>query len=191
MRGLLRRFTQLSINGSAKAGLLHNPRPLLTFQKPFSSQDGGGGNKDADWTRHFGGTGASGTDPTGWGVGASSWSTGLTKEQFDGQAVGKKLAPDQPGTRPGGGGGGGGSDRHGGYHNTSRVDEELKRMTEMDSARRWGLEFVDSWDANMNDTATLLKQVRIGDRSNIYCFSLRFRRIPASVCDKMRLAAMN
>lgn len=106
---------------------------------------------------HFGGTGSSGTDPMSWDVGASSWSTGLTREHFSGEVVGKKLAPDQAETQPRGGGG-----DHSGYYNTRWTDDELKKMKELEAARRWGKEFVDTWDNNMYDTTALLKQVKIG-----------------------------
>ncbi|KAL1545079.1 protein GAMETE CELL DEFECTIVE 1, mitochondrial-like [Salvia divinorum] len=137
---------QLSNTNTAQ---LHNPRSLLTLQKPFSTH-GGGGDKEADWTLHFGGTGP---DLMSWDEGSSSWSTGLTKEHFDGEVVGKKvgaLDPTHTQTRS----------RRPAYSDARWTDDELVRMRELEAANCWGKEFVDSWDNKMYETAMLMKQVR-------------------------------
>lgn len=167
MRGLLRTFAQLSINANTKTSQLYNPRPLLTFQNPFSTQGGGGGDKDADWTLHFGGAGSSSPDPMSWDEGSSSWSTGLTKEHFDGEVVGKKVgAPDptdsQPRARPSG------RTQRPAYSDARWTDDELVRMRELEAANRWGKGFVDSWDNKMHETTMLLKQVRIGANHTVF-----------------------
>ncbi|KAL1558800.1 Translation initiation factor eIF-2B subunit gamma [Salvia divinorum] len=159
MRGLLRTLTQLSINGNTKTSQLHIPRPLLTFQKPFSTQGAGGGDKEADWTLHFGGTGSSAPDPMSWDEGSTSWSTGLTKEHFDGEVVGKKVgAPDPTHTQPRARLSG--RNQRPAYSDARWTDDELVRMRELEAANRWGKGFVDSWDNKMHETAMLLKQVR-------------------------------
>lgn len=164
MRALLRALTQLSINANTKTAQFHNSRLLLTFQKPFSTQ-GDGGDKEADWTAHFGGAGSSAPDPMGWDVGPSSWSTGLTKEHFDGAVVGKKVGPDPDPTQPAAAGSdrtqrGGHGGRSGGYSDARWTDDELSKMRELEAANRWAKGFVDSWDDKMNETTELMKQVR-------------------------------
>lgn len=157
MRALLRTLTHLSINANSKTAQLHNPRPLLTFQHPFSTQ-GDGGDKEADWTAHFGGAGSSAPDPMGWDTAPSSWSTGLTKEHFDGEVVGKRVAPDSARTQPNRGG----SARihPGGYSDARWTDDEMSIIRELESANRQAKEFVDSWDDKMAETTLWMKQVR-------------------------------
>ncbi|KAH6766057.1 ribosomal protein L20 [Perilla frutescens var. hirtella] len=159
MRALVRALTQLSINANSKTAQFHSPRPLLTFQKPFSTQ-GDGGNKEADWTAHFGGTGSSAPDPMGWDAGPSSWSTGLTKEHFDGEVVGKKVGSNPTPNQPAAAGSVRTERRGGGYSDARWTDDELSKMRELEAANRRGKAFVDSWDNKMNETAVLMKQVR-------------------------------
>lgn len=102
-----------------------------------------------------------------WDEGSSSWSTGLTKEHFDGEVVGKKVgAPDPSGAQPRAGG----SDRNRrpAYADARWTDDELVKMRELEAANRWGKSFVDSWDTKMHETAMLMKQVRI--RANLIVF---------------------
>lgn len=159
MRTLLRALTHLSINANSKTAQLHNPRPLLTFQQPFSTQ-GDGGEKEADWTAHFGGAGSSAPDPMGWDAAPSSWSTGLTKEHFDGEVVGKRVAPDSARSQPGPGGSA--RTHPGGYSDARWTDDEMSRIRELEAANRQAKDFVDSWDEKMAENALLMKQVKIG-----------------------------
>ena len=77
----------------------------------------------------------------GWDESASSWSTGLTADHFDGTAVGKR----QEST-----------------NEVSIVQEETQEdffeLVERDN--RKNREFVDGWGSRMKETVELLKQVR-------------------------------
>ncbi|GER38734.1 mucin-related [Striga asiatica] len=150
MRVLLRALTQLSI----KPSKLHTLSPFPAIQRSFSTQDEGG-KKESDWTAHFGGTGSSGSDSLGWDVGPSSWSTGLTKEHFDGEVVGQQVSAGAGQRKPGTGG-----PKDGWYSNARWTDEEVKRMNELEAANREGKAFVDSWDDRMDEMTVLMKQAR-------------------------------
>ncbi|XP_010928182.1 protein GAMETE CELL DEFECTIVE 1, mitochondrial [Elaeis guineensis] len=110
---------------------------------------GGGGGKDAwgdsDQPRSDGGAGGGGGEPIpglDWGE-SSSWSTGLTKEHFDGEAVGRQVAP--------------GSE----LKAVARaMDEEDEILRAVEKDNRENKAFVDGWGDRMMETYQLLKQVR-------------------------------
>lgn len=141
MRVLQRILPQLSIS---------QPRAELSpaFHKLFSSQNCGG----PDCAAHFGGTGSSEPDPLGWDAVASTWSTGMTKGHFDGEAVGHQISrpvavePSQ-----------------GRFEKTSAgwEDDVTEKVRELNNENRRGKAFVDSWDEKMKEMALLMKQVRL------------------------------
>ncbi|KAI3444754.1 hypothetical protein Pfo_001419 [Paulownia fortunei] len=158
MRALLRALSQFSINANTKTAQFHNLSPFLAFQKSFSTQNESG-NKEPDWAADFGGTGSSGADPLGWDVGASSWSTGLTKEHFDGDVIGQQVTSDPGQSQPGTGSLG--QSRRGKWYSDAKwTDLEMEKVRELEAANRKGKAFVDGWDDRMNEMTVLMKQVR-------------------------------
>ncbi|KAL7152218.1 hypothetical protein ABFS83_04G082400 [Erythranthe nasuta] len=163
---LLRTLKQLSINADSKTTQF---RHLSPFLKPYSTQDesGGGGNKDPDWAAHFGGTKSSGADSLGWDVGGSSWSTGMTKEHFDGEVIGQKVAPDPGQNQPAPSGpvrpvsGGRGQSGRGKWYSDARwTEQEMAKMKQLEADERKSKAFIDGWDDKVNDMTMLMKQVR-------------------------------
>lgn len=142
MRALQRILTNLSQNPLPKS--LKN----FNFIKPFST-----GNND--WSSNFGGTGSS-TEDLGWDVGSNSWSTGLTKEHFDGEVVGRQMGSG-PGPVPTNVRSGGPS--VGGFSSARWTDEEMDKVKELQAENRKGKAFVDGWDERMKDISVLMKQV--------------------------------
>lgn len=113
-----------------------NPLPKnFNFAKPFSS-----GN---DWSTNFGST----EDNLGWDSGSNSWSTGLTKEHFDGEVVGRQM------------GSGRSAPVSGGFGAARWTDEEMDKVKELQAENRKGKAFVDGWDERMKDMSVLMKQV--------------------------------
>ncbi|PIM97512.1 hypothetical protein CDL12_30014 [Handroanthus impetiginosus] len=155
MRALLRTLTQLSINADSKPIQVHNLSRFLAFQKPYSTQDGNG-NKEPDWAAHFGAADSTGNDPLGWDAGASSWSTGLTKEHFDGEVIGQQVS-SEPGQSQRGAGGSGESPRGRGYSDARWTDQEMTKMRELEAANRRAKAFVDTWDDKMNEITVIYK----------------------------------
>lgn len=159
MRALLRTLKQLSINANTKATQFPHLTPFLAH---FSTRDGSG-NKEPDWATHFGGTGSSGADSLGWDVGTSSWSTGLTKEHFDGEVIGQKVTPDPPQTQsvPGqpGSRAAGRSGRDKWYSEATWTDQEMAKMKELEAENRKTKAFLASWDGKMVEMTDLMKQV--------------------------------
>ncbi|KAI5003203.1 hypothetical protein ZWY2020_030363 [Hordeum vulgare] len=79
-----------------------------------------------------------------WG---SSWSTGITKDHFDGSAsaVGRP-SPSAPVSKE--------------LAAVRAMDEEEEILRSVDRDNKEGKEFVDSWDKRFQETCELLKQVR-------------------------------
>ncbi|KAM3283577.1 protein GAMETE CELL DEFECTIVE 1, mitochondrial isoform X1 [Capsicum chacoense] len=74
--------------------------------------------------------------------GSNSWSTGLTKEHFDGQVVGRQMGPGQPG----------------GFGSARWTDEEMEKVKQLEAENRKGKAFVNGWDDRMKDISVLMKQ---------------------------------
>ncbi|EMS64221.1 hypothetical protein TRIUR3_32989 [Triticum urartu] len=90
------------------------------------------------------------TSPGGEGVGdawGSSWSTGLTKDHFDGpaSAVGRP-SPSAPVSKE--------------LAAVRTMDEEDEILRSVDRDNKEGRAYVDSWDKRFQETCELLKQVR-------------------------------
>ncbi|KAH0458287.1 hypothetical protein IEQ34_013602 [Dendrobium chrysotoxum] len=150
-------------------GLLHlrlsrrlpTPNPWVSSSIPFrtfSSGSGAGGSKDDSWDKSWNSSGQTppegGSEPLSsfdWGE-ASSWSTGLTKDHFDGEAVGRQLVPGQsPPPQTG---------KSTAIEEAARMDDldEFLRMVEKDNKKDKA--FVDGWKDRMIETCQFLKQVR-------------------------------
>ncbi|XP_075482808.1 protein GAMETE CELL DEFECTIVE 1, mitochondrial-like [Primulina tabacum] len=148
MRALQRLLPQLSI-------LQPCVQLSPAFQKLFSTQNCSG----LDGAAHFGGSGSSEPDPLGWDAGVSSWSTGLTKEHFDGEAVGHQISLPvavEPSL--------------GQFERKSAgwADDVTEKVRELNNENRRGKAFVDSWDDKMKEMAVLMKQVREPGARGLY-----------------------
>ncbi|XP_059642192.1 protein GAMETE CELL DEFECTIVE 1, mitochondrial-like [Cornus florida] len=123
---------------------------VLPSARVFSSKSGSGGDEEGEWWKKLDGTTSS--DDLGWDV-ASSWSTGLTKEHFDGEVVGHQVTSSGPGPGPG--------DNTASQFASSRwTSEEMDKLKELEEENRKSKEFVDGWQDRMQDMSVLLKQVR-------------------------------
>ncbi|PSR95927.1 Neugrin-like protein [Actinidia chinensis var. chinensis] len=111
----------------------------------FSTKSGGSGDPEGDWGNKLGGTKPS-DDDLGWDV-ASSWSTGLTKEHFDGDVVGRLVAP-------------GGATDNIVPQFVSTSSQEIDHLKQLEEENRRGKAFVDGWGEKMREMSVLLKQVR-------------------------------
>ncbi|XP_055811541.1 protein GAMETE CELL DEFECTIVE 1, mitochondrial [Solanum dulcamara] len=134
MRAFQRILTNFSQNPLPKT--LKN----FNFVKPFST-----GN---DWSANFGGNGS--TEDLGWDAGSNSWSTGLTKEHFDGEVVGRQMGSDTNARS---------APSSGGFGSARWTDEEMDKVKELQAENRKGKAFVDGWDGRMKDMSVLMKQV--------------------------------
>ncbi|KAL3498231.1 hypothetical protein ACH5RR_040963 [Cinchona calisaya] len=162
MRALQRLISHISINPSKNTNFpLKNPI-LFCLSKPFSSNPPNNGTSNDNTTgwgsKNFG---ATGDDNLGWDVPSSSWSTGLTKEHFDGEVVGQQVSPGQgPNQSPalteyGLGGRGGGR-----FGPARWTDEEMMKIRELEAENRKGKAFVEGWGERMKEMSVLMKQVR-------------------------------
>ncbi|WOL13935.1 hypothetical protein Cni_G22715 [Canna indica] len=122
-----------------------------------SSGAGGGGEKDS-WDNIWETSDQPQSSSSGgldWGE-ASSWSTGLTKEHFDGEAVGRQVSPTSEL-----------SEQRRQVSPASELVEQARAMDDDDEMfralekdNRESKAFVDGWDERMMETYKLLKQVR-------------------------------
>ncbi|KAK8926412.1 hypothetical protein KSP39_PZI018812 [Platanthera zijinensis] len=135
--------------------LIPSVPPSMAF-RTFSSGSGTGGNKDDSWHKNWNSSGSSlpdgGVDPPSifdWGE-ASTWSTGLTKDHFDGEAVGRQIFPGESPVPK----------ESSAMDEVVRMDEEdeILRMVEEDNKKDKA--FVEGWKGRMIETCQLLKQVR-------------------------------
>ena len=118
---------------------------VVLSSRMFSTKSGGGGDPEGEWGNKLGGTKPS-DDDLGWDV-ASSWSTGLTKEHFDGEAVGHLVTP-------------GGATENIVPQFASTTSQEIDHLKQLEEENRKGKAFVDGWGEKMRETSVLLKQVR-------------------------------
>ncbi|PON99684.1 Ribosomal protein [Trema orientale] len=112
----------------------------------YSATSRGDGENDGEgeWGKLKAGTfGGSPSDDLGWDS-TSSWSTGLTKEHFDGEVAGHHSS---------------GSDTS---HSAviSEIQDVDDKLKEMEAENRRSKAFVDGWGNRMRETSVLLKQVR-------------------------------
>ncbi|KAK1404947.1 Protein GAMETE CELL DEFECTIVE [Heracleum sosnowskyi] len=88
----------------------------------------------------------------------TSWSTGLTKEHFDGEVVGRPIDPEQqtqsqsqpkagPTATPQ-------------FANARWTEREIDMMKELEAENKKGKAFVDGWGERLREMSVLLKQVR-------------------------------
>lgn len=113
--------------------------------RTFSAKSGGdGGNTGGDeWLGPVGG------GDIGWDS-VSSWSTGLTKEHFDGESIGHQVSP--PGHA-----GSGGADTPS-LTPVSEMEDDM--ITKLEAENQKSKTFVDGWGDRMQEMSVLLKQVR-------------------------------
>ncbi|KAI8029147.1 hypothetical protein LOK49_LG01G00308 [Camellia lanceoleosa] len=113
----------------------------------LSTKPDGGADQDGEWGKKIGGTTPTGDD-LGWDV-ASSWSTGLTKEHFDGEVVGHQVTAPAAVARdnvvP---------------QFASTASQEVDHLKQLEEENRKGKAFVDGWGERMREMSVLMKQVR-------------------------------
>ncbi|PWA35388.1 Ribosomal protein S35, mitochondrial [Artemisia annua] len=151
MRSLARVIYQLSANSranhlkSATNSVAYN---FLLNNRFLSTDSTKGGNEgDIDWGSE------------------STWSSGLTKDHFDGEVVGEKVEDIAGGV--GGGSGGGGAPRGGAAPSSSPFtaakqtdDDDLETLRKKAAeASRKDAEFASKWKDRMRETNVLMKQV--------------------------------
>ncbi|XP_027149005.1 uncharacterized protein LOC113749453 [Coffea eugenioides] len=167
MRAIHRFVSRFSINRCSKNQPTFKTRiPFSLSEKPFSSNPPS--NNDKSTTSGLGssfgvpsgdGGGGGSSDNLGWdNPSSSSWSTGLTKEHFDGEVVGQQVSPvlgPNP-ARPEGGMGVGGS----GMGQARWTDEEMMRIRRLQAENRKSRAFVEGWKNRMVQMSVLMKQVR-------------------------------
>lgn len=103
-------------------------------------------------------------DNTDWGSAFSSWSTGLTKEHFDGEAVGRQINEGEPASSGAGTRTRTGNENSQFTNNARWTDQEmdiLKGLKESyDQENRLSKVFMDDNTKRMMETSVLLKQVQ-------------------------------
>lgn len=142
MQNLHRVLSRLSISLPKTPSVHHriSSNGLRSSALSFSSKSNGG---DDAWDKGWD-TNATPTDSNlGWDS-VSSWSTGLTKDHFDGEAVGRQVTP--------------------GASELSQPSlpsvPEPDELTELEKENRKSQAFVDGWGNRMGELAVLMKQVR-------------------------------
>lgn len=147
---LLKENVKSSVIVDSVTTLKHVQGAWSTNLREFSAKSGGfdeGGPKnewDKSVSESFPGTTS---DGLGWDS-VSSWSTGLTKEHFDGEAVGRRTS------------GGGDSPKSPQSSLVSGLQEIEDRLRELEAENRKSKGFVDKWGERMREMSVLLKQVR-------------------------------
>ncbi|GAV63093.1 Bot1p domain-containing protein [Cephalotus follicularis] len=123
----------------------------LTSSRVYSVNLGGGdgGNEGKDkWESATSISFADTTsDDPGWDT-VSSWSTGLTKDHFDGEAIGRRTSSTESGLD---------AAQSSYVSNLQEIDDELKVL---EAEIRKSKAFVDGWVERMHETSVLLKQVK-------------------------------
>lgn len=143
--------------------LLHRRLPSISRLHPqidqprvFLSTSGFGKDDGSDaWGKAWNG-GDQPQDPTSgldWGD-VSSWSTGLTKDHFDGDAVGRPVAAQdsQPPPPP--------PPRSSARVIAKAMDEEDEMTRMLENDNKENKKFVDGWHDRLMETYKLMKQVR-------------------------------
>ncbi|XP_058093590.1 protein GAMETE CELL DEFECTIVE 1, mitochondrial [Magnolia sinica] len=118
----------------------------ISIYRALSSKSNGGNDNNGAWTegwdtvRSSKPEGDPASDP-GWDS-ISSWSTGLTKDHFDGEAVGRQISPETAEVA------------------ASLSKLEIDEVEEMEKENRKSQAFVDGLEDRMRDLSVLMKQVR-------------------------------
>ncbi|XP_039811098.1 protein GAMETE CELL DEFECTIVE 1, mitochondrial [Panicum virgatum] len=120
------------------------PSRISSILRFLSSSSTGGSGGGDEWGASSLPSGGGGGDD--WG---STWSTGLTKDHFDGSSpsVGRPVpSPSTPVSRE--------------LAAVRAMDEEDKMIRDLERDNRESKAYVDSWGDRMRETCALLKQVR-------------------------------
>ncbi|XP_020113854.1 uncharacterized protein LOC109728007 [Ananas comosus] len=163
---LLRRFPP-PLPRTLISSLDLDPTPRVSSLLRTFSSSGGGGGEEGDkagdsWSSDWGGSdeprsGGEVLPGFDWGE-ASSWSTGLTKDHFDGAAVGRQVAPGSAPPPPPPPTTTTTTSAEMAEARAMDEEEEILRMLEKDNKESKA--FVDGWGDRMMETYQLLKQVR-------------------------------
>lgn len=138
-----------NVNIASKSGCEAN-RVIVT--RTFSVKSGGGEDGSEgknEWEKAMGGSiGGTSSDDLSWET-SSTWSTGLTKEHFNGEAVGHQASSSSSG-----------QDTYYQSKVVSDMQELEDEVREMEAENRKSKAFVEGWGERMRETCVLLKQVR-------------------------------
>lgn len=144
MRLLTHAISQLSTNSRATVlkSITNSLAYNFTFTNRFLSTKGNEGD-NIDWGSE------------------STWSSGLTKEHFDGEVVGHKVGGNDGGASGGIGGRGGGALGSSQLAPASYDDgDEMEKLRKMAAeASRKDNEYASKWKERMRETSLLMKQV--------------------------------
>ncbi|KAE9453667.1 hypothetical protein C3L33_14441, partial [Rhododendron williamsianum] len=124
-----------------------NPKFSLSSRIFSTKSDGGGDKEGGECGKKTGGTIPS-ADELGWDV-SSSWSTGLTKEHFDGEVVGHQITSPSPGAKD-----------NIAPQFASTTSQEIDHLKLMEAENRKAKAYVDGWGERMCEMSVLMKQVR-------------------------------
>ncbi|KAL8153899.1 hypothetical protein V2J09_011659 [Rumex salicifolius] len=136
----------LSRKPSAYSNAIANLRGtvLLKSRQLSGDSQSGGNNKDVSWVEP--------KDEFSWDS-VSTWSTGLTKDHFDGETVGHKVSPG--GTQAGGGNGGRDDGGSGG-----KLEAEREIYAEWEEEGKRIKAFANGWNDRLKEVNVLLEQVK-------------------------------
>lgn len=141
----MRFLSRLSLYNPLKStsAAFHLPSSFRFFSSAGANSGNGGG--DDEWTK----------TPI-WPDVSTSWSTGLTKEHFDGEAVGRQIDPSQEAPSQSRAGPTATSQ----FANARWTEREIDVMKELEAENKKGKAFVNGWGERMREMSVLLKQVR-------------------------------
>ncbi|KAF3782682.1 hypothetical protein EJ110_NYTH24358 [Nymphaea thermarum] len=128
--------------------------PAVIGSRSFTKRSGRGGDEQGDsWDRRWRDfedkKGGDDENAAGWDS-ISSWSTGLTEEDFEGKAVGRRVGPHAPPPPP----------SSSSTEDAGQAADTDDLVAEIEKENRRSREYVDSWDERMKETRVLLKQIR-------------------------------
>ena len=135
---LVSRLSATSLGSSSRSGAI---RVLRNFSTNSAGGGGGGYDDKVDEDKSLGSS-SGGMDGMGW-ESVSSWSTGLTKDHFNGEVAGHQA--------------GGGTAHSAVVSDLQEIEDKLR---ELEAENKKSKGFVDGWGERMREMCVLLKQVR-------------------------------
>lgn len=118
---------------------------FILSSQAFSTKSDDSQDQVGDWRKNIGG--ATPNDDLGWDT-SPSWSTGLTKEHFDGEVIGHQVtAPTSAGGQVA-------------PQFAPATSQEIDPIRLLEQENRKSKSFVDGWAEKMKEVSVLLKQVR-------------------------------
>lgn len=147
MQSLQRTLYRLSLSPAVQVTL--NRFESILQRSSFSSESGGGGENGWDSVGSSGRTPQQPSSESSFGFDSvSSWSTGLTEHDFEGEAVGLQVAPPNPNEMV--------PSPHSILSPSEEIDDDVAAL---EAENRKSQVYVDSWGQRMMEVNMLLKQV--------------------------------